>query len=293
MRTDVICALSLFFLRVAALTTDAAGLVRSPWEPGKSACFSEPGAEPASVFPERAPLLWADYLIPAVYGRRVCEIGEREGDIILCLAPHVVKAFVVEMEETSCHKFAQHNTANRVELICRRVTKENGKEILPDADVYIWWMEPNYNMELIDLVHNVARQRNRTVTVFFGFDGSSNLDDMPRVAPVLTRLKSREFGHTGSITRLFFDESHGEGLHGDPPPKKADPKGIVADGQHGRKPWLASYKHPYYGRYGHFGIFHVVSAVLGSQPRHRWHALHGRNGTHGRRKRVMVRGHHP
>ena len=88
---------------------------------------------------------------------------------------------------------------------------------------------------------------------------------MRHVAPTLERLKSREFSNSGNVTRLFFDESDNEGLYGDVPLDGVNATGVSGDGIRGRKPWTASYKTPYFGRFGHWGILHVVSVTVGVQ----------------------------
>ena len=246
-------------------TTTATTDGQSPWEVGKSSCPGYQGFKPRSVFPERGPLVFADFLIPAVKGKAVAEIGEREGDLILCLARHANSSYVIEMEQSSCDSVRKADPEGRIAITCKMVTKRNGEMLLPDADVYFWWNEPTNNMMLLEMVDFVQRKRNRTSTVYFAFDGSSSLGDLEHIAPTLERLKSREFSHSGHVTRLFFDESDNEGLYGDGPPDGVDPNGVAGDGVRGRKPWTASYKTPYFGRYGHWGILHVVSVTVGVQ----------------------------
>ena len=242
---------------------DDESVARAPWQVGAASCIGMAGFKAASVFPERAPLVWVDFLIPAVRGKVVVQIGEREGDISLCLANYARKVFAIEMEQASCDSLRAHDPHQRVELMCKKLTPQNGNELLPDADVFLWWNEPGVNMRLVEIIHAVMKHRGRTATVFFAYDGSSNLEDLPHVAPTIKRLKSKEFGYSANVTRLFFDEQQGEGIDGDPPPDGANPKGVTADGVSGRKPWTASYTTPYFGRYGHWGIFHVVSVTVG------------------------------
>ena len=54
------------------LTTATA---RAPWEPGQSVCPKLPGFEARDVYPTRAPLLLADFLIPEVHNLAlICKV---------------------------------------------------------------------------------------------------------------------------------------------------------------------------------------------------------------------------
>ena len=213
--------------------------------------------------------------MPAVRGKVVAEIGEREGDLILCLARQAKSSYLIEMEQSSCNSVRKADPEGRVVVTCKKVTKENGEKLLPDADVYFWWNEPTNNLGILEMVDFVQQKRNRTSTAYFAFDGSSNLNDMPHVGPTLEQLKSSKYRHSGHVTRLFFDESDNEGLYGDAPPDGVDPAGIFGDGVSGRKPWTASYKTPYFGRYGHWGIMHVLSVIVGAHLRSHAQGAHG------------------
>lgn len=87
---------------------------------GKSSCPGYQGFKPRSVFPERGPLVFADFLIPVVKGKVVVEIGEREGDLILCLARHAKSSHVIEMEQSSCDSLRKADPEGRVAVTCAK-----------------------------------------------------------------------------------------------------------------------------------------------------------------------------
>ena len=144
------------------MTTTTTTDEQSPWEVGKSSCPGYQGFKPRSVFPERGPLVFADFLIPVVKRKVVVEIGEREGDLILCLARHAKSSHVIEMEQSSCDSLRKADPEGRVAVTCQKVTKANGEKLLPDAEVYFWWNEPTNNMAILEMVDFVQRKRNRT-----------------------------------------------------------------------------------------------------------------------------------
>ena len=65
-----------------SLASAGTGTVRGEERWLASACNALPGWRAVDRYPERSPLAIADFLLPRVAGKRLCEIGTRNGDIM-------------------------------------------------------------------------------------------------------------------------------------------------------------------------------------------------------------------
>ncbi len=240
-------------MRSLLLTAAFAHLARAQvaWEPGQSICPHLPGFRAADVYPTRGPLLMADFLIARVRGRDFVEIGSRNGDLSACLAQFARKTTIVESERHYCRALAARNLT----VMCERVTARNAEALLPAADVYFWWMFPSMNLELVRLVHATLRARGKRALVVFPIDSEGMVPgqgrDIGQIGPQLMALRSAEYGYSGAVHRIFFDETvdDRQALDGEP---------VAAEGN------TASYMRPFYGRYGRWGVLLVLSATVGA-----------------------------
>ena len=99
------------------------------------------------VSPVRSPQAVHSFLANRFVGKRIVEIGTRNGDGMACLARNAKEAVAVEMDEPYCDKLRtrsqemQREGAGGFRVVCsdyRAVTT------LPDADVFTWWeQEPH------------------------------------------------------------------------------------------------------------------------------------------------------
>ena len=198
-------------------------------------------------------------------GRKYAEIGTQSGDLCKCLAHYAARVTAVERMRPVC----RHLSARGIEVTCENLKPESlvaaaakKRTLLPLADVYYWWMHPGDNKYILGMVAQQLEQRGLSATVFFGMDPHS---DHPRhFALQLEMLRSRggyrNIG-TARLSRLFFDETEGDGLYPD---------------QNRSLESQATYTTPYNGRPGKWGVFHVFSVELGPRPaaarRNRWAA---------------------
>ena len=102
-----------------------------------SRCSTQPGYHgTANKFPIRSPLLVADYLISKMAGKTYVEIGTRDGDIFDCVAPHAKQAISIEMDPAYCRSLRQRGHT----VVCGQLNASSAANILPNADVYFWWI---------------------------------------------------------------------------------------------------------------------------------------------------------
>ena len=219
------------------------------WSPASSICERIPGFRAREAYPSRGPLLVADFLVPQVTGKTFVEIGSRNGDLSACVAHFARSVVVVEAEKQYCANLRERN----ISVLCNRVTAERA-DLLPTAQVFFWWMFPVQNLEFVRMVHTELMRRNRTATVYFAIDTMGIVPGFPNditfVHKQLEALRSARFGHSGTVERVFFDETVDErqALKGAP---------AAAEGN------VASYAKQFYGRYGRWGVIHMLSARVG------------------------------
>ena len=134
--------------------------------------------------------------------------------------------------------------------MCEKLDRTNADRLLPVADVYYWWIGPTENFELARIVDETLRARGHSARVFFPFDheGISGLD---RAGEQLNALRGPRFGCTGTVQRLFFDETQ-----------------LVRQRFRGgldcpsiQRP--IDYGDPFVGRHGFYGIFSMLSFEAG------------------------------
>ena len=223
---------------------------RAPFAVAQSMCRAA-NFTPLDIYPIRSPLVVADLLLPHVRNKVYVEIGTQQGDLLKCLSYYAARVMAVERDPATCRRLRRRGIEValcddlRLETI-ERARAEN-RSIVPIADVYYWWLHPGDNKNMLSHLSHALERANKSASVFFGMD--PHLDDMRHVASQLERLK-RPGGYrrpgTGNVSRLFFDESDGEGYLQNP-----------------KLPREATYTTPFNGRPGRWGVFHVLSVGLG------------------------------
>lgn len=220
--------------------------LRPPWAPGVSICSTLRGWHAFDTYPTRSPLVLYDYLSTLVENKTYVEIGTQSGDGVACISHFAARAVAVERSRAHCSRLERRAAHHKFEVVCRELVKDNVGEFLPSADVYYWWMESGMNHVFLDWIHATLKQRGRRARIFFSIDSHMAVD-MPSLAPMLRRLKGPEFGYSGNVTRLFFDEADGEGL---------------SDPGNGKGP-IATYERLFVHRPGQWGVINLLSADVG------------------------------
>ena len=220
------------------------GTTRPPYAIGPSiACAN---FDPIDVYPIRSPLIVADFLLPYVRNRTFVEIGTQSGDISACLRAHAKRVIAVERYRRTCKKLM----ARGIEVVCEEVKAETVKAALaknrtlvPMADVYYWWLHPGDNKGVLTQVTSALEREKRSATIFFGMD--PHTDPFKQFSNHVELLRSRggyRVKGSANMTRLFFDETVGDGLY----PNSSENLGLQA-----------TYTTPLSNRPGRWGVFHV------------------------------------
>ena len=204
--------------------------------PGESACGSLAGWKAEDEFPIRSPLEVYDFLSRVVAGKIFVEIGTRNGDGVSCMAHFAQKVIAIEQNTEYCLRLKERSRNGRpFRIHCKTLNK--GDTDLPTADVYYWWMQAHMNTFILEAIHETLKQRGKHAHVYFAIDPSM-INDSPTTEPMLKRLKGPEFGHSGNVSRVFFDETN------------AGPTIFE--------------KNKLYGRTGKWGMLVVLSATVGA-----------------------------
>lgn len=200
---------------------------RQTWEPAPSMCLDLPGFTAVDQYPIRSPLNVADFLSTRVKGKKLCEIGTRNGDIMACLSHFTSKATAIELDPVYCKKLRERG----LEIFCKPVETVSPQE-LEHCEVYFWWpMDArSQNEAWLRQLLQMHNQNGKNATAYVAHD--THYDHDMHMLPKLAQL------YNGKINRVFFDE--GGGLRGSP-----------------------SYTNPFYGRPGRWGVFHVAEFELG------------------------------
>lgn len=94
--------------------------------------------------PGRTPLVVAEALKDILKGKVVCDIGCREGDILLAFLDYAKAGIGVESNENSA-KIAQSKGLNVIIGDIRDIP-------LPEADIYYIWIQKPINQVIFDLI---------------------------------------------------------------------------------------------------------------------------------------------
>lgn len=164
------------------------------------------------------------------------------GDLISCLTHMAAWATSVEENPEYCAMLRQRG----VDVVCEGLNRENAHRVLPTADVYYLWIGPEINFEIAKVVDDTLRDRGARARVFWPFDqeGSGGLRHLPAQ---LAALKSEGYGCSGTVQRVFFDETAWVEARQDE---------CLGSGH-------VSYDKEFAGRHGHWGIFHMLSFEAG------------------------------
>ena len=136
-----------------SLASVGTGLVSGESRWLASACSALPGWRAVEKYPERSPLTIADFLSPRVKGKRLCEIGTRNGDIMSCLMHMRARpsnATAIEMDGRYCRKLRNRG----LNIICSKVEQVPRESLTSACDVYFWWpMLAQQSQGWLDIVH--------------------------------------------------------------------------------------------------------------------------------------------
>eukprot|EP00965_Chrysotila_dentata_P119474 3950086-Pleurochrysis_carterae.AAC.1 len=200
-----------------------------------------------NTYPMRSPLVVADFLISRSLCGRVVEVGSRFGDIMSCVKPFASQVISIEVKPSYCTALRERG----IDVLCEALSEANAKRLLPDAEIYFFWLDPNEisNMRFVKLIHNELVSRNQSAQVIFLVDESV---DQGEVGKQMTALERAGFSFGGKAHRLFFDETVDEtqAITGRP---------LADGGNH------ASYKRPWAGRSGRWGVMTALVVDVGSQ----------------------------
>ena len=217
-----------------SLASAGTGTVRGEERWLARACNALPGWRAVDRYPERSPLAIADFLLPQVAGKRMCEIGTRNGDIMSCLMQMGARpsnATAIEMDGRYCRKLRKRG----LNVICSKVENVARESLTAACDVYFWWpMVASQSSTWLSLVH-AAHEADNPAEVYVAHD-THNANDIQQMPHLFHRYNG------SSVHRVFFDE--GGKLHGP-----------------------ASYTLTYWGRPGRWGVFHVVRFEVPARPR--------------------------
>jgi len=228
---------------------------RPPYAVAPSICqTATPGFDVMDGYPIRSPLVIADFLLPAVRDKSYTEIGTQAGDIAKCLSFYAARVSAVERMRANCRKLRSRG----IDVVCKDVASARNESELPISDVYYWWMLPGDNKVMLGHVACELMRVQRSATVYFGMD--THLDQPQKIVETMEALRGCGSWHscgsyrrrsTSKLTRLFFDESFGDGIY----PNRSQPL-----------EFQATYSTPYNGRPGKWGTFHMFSVELGPGP---------------------------
>lgn len=204
------------------------------YTPSPSACLTQPGFTMIDKYPIRSPLAVADFLAPRVAGKRFCEIGTRNGDIMACLKPHALEVTAIELDQVYCRKLR----ARGFSVLCQPFETVD-KRVLAKCDLYFWWpMDAQAQNEVWLrrlLTAHASFGANATVYVAHDTHFKNDMVFLPKLAK---HYKAK------SIDRIFFDEGGGR-----------DALNLVGE---------ASYSTPFFDRPGRWGVFHMARFELGA-----------------------------
>lgn len=95
--------------------------------------------------PDRSPLAVAEALKTYTKGKVVCDIGCREGDMLVAFADHSYRQVGVESNER-----LSEITKNKGFFVKNMNARSNEK--LPTADVYYVWVRKDFNLDMVDKI---------------------------------------------------------------------------------------------------------------------------------------------
>jgi hypothetical protein len=237
------------FVLLCAWCRAVDGCQHCPWTVRQSACTKH--MQPYDIFPMRSPLVVADFLAERLRSSQAfAEIGTRDGDNIVCVSELAqVRTYAVEQSARRCQTLRERGG---VDVIEAQVNETSHLQVIPDADVFYFWMELKVNRDLVRWTHRALLARGRRAVLFAGYDWHYKSDRRHFAETV------QEFNQTFGgvhVHRLFFDER----------PDFADVTSTynVSYGPEigiGPNP---SYEKPFAGRPGQWGVFHLVEVPVG------------------------------
>eukprot|EP00746_Dinoflagellata_sp_MGD_P002347 gnl/MRDRNA2_/MRDRNA2_104556_c0_seq1.p1 gnl/MRDRNA2_/MRDRNA2_104556_c0~~gnl/MRDRNA2_/MRDRNA2_104556_c0_seq1.p1 ORF type:complete len:243 (+),score=37.03 gnl/MRDRNA2_/MRDRNA2_104556_c0_seq1:168-896(+) len=110
--------------------------------------------QPIDPSPIRSPQAVHTFLLPYLRNKEVVEVGTRNGDGMNCFARVTRSAIAIELDPTYCRLLQQRSTvlyaAMKVgyKVICNKFPK-----VAPDGDIYTWWQQEPYLMNIPMLQH--------------------------------------------------------------------------------------------------------------------------------------------
>ena len=247
-------------------SADAQGERRAPHQvAGSSGCLQLPGFAATDIYPMRSPLIVADYLAELARGRQYAEIGTRDGDIVACVRGlGAARAYAIEQSPRRWPALRQRG----LEVVGAQVNSTSFMDVLPDADVFFWWIIAEINLDLISWIHEAMKHRKRRATVVVGYDWNDAGDAKAMVKQYAKVARGSPYRNV-KLTRLFFDESNGRedffkgSGHVTWQVWRKAREHSAATGAPAPKTPLPVYSAPFAGRLGSWGVFHLVEAQVG------------------------------
>mgnify|MGYP001492305688 CR=1 FL=1 len=95
--------------------------------------------------PNRSPLAIVEALKPYIEGKVVCDVGCREGDMLVLFSKYAREVIGIEINVEQveiCH-------SKGLNVICGDMYKE-----IPKADVYYVWISKNINLSVLGTIRN-------------------------------------------------------------------------------------------------------------------------------------------
>jgi hypothetical protein len=206
----------------------------------RSGCLSLRGFSAVYKYPDRSPLLVADFIGHEAQARGggVCEIGTRHGDLTRCIKHFGYNITAIEMVEPYCKALR----AEGVSVLCQPIESISSEWLeAAQCRTYFWWaMNAATQNEkwLRHLVHEqTARGSNASVFIVHE-DSESDLSPLRMIYSIYGGVR---------IHRILFDEA-------DDQPWDANCSVTSNAGSYATACW---------GRRGPWGVFHLAQFDIG------------------------------
>ena len=174
--------------------------------------------DPIDSAPTRSPQVIHTALLEYFAGRKLVEIGTRNGDGMACFARVARKAVAVELDVPYCRKLEQRaaelqwGRGYTFNVICKDYRATDGL----DADYFLWWQQPPHliNEQVLHSLHALLKRgqiRQTAVAVMIfdpkGFGGDHR--DFRRYRPRAAWVKELKVDELGLCKRLYCSNTKG------------------------------------------------------------------------------------
>ena len=168
---------------------------------------------PRDLYPMRSPMIVADFLAELTAGGAFAEIGTRDGDIVKCVRELGARtAYAIEQ---SSRRWPALHSRGGLSVVEEHLNASNAERVIPNADVFYSWSQPEWYQNFAELTHKVLLARGRSAFFVMGYDWHEP-KDQPWFVNHNRWLRSEQAKSNGTrfrdvrIQRLHYEEEEEE-----------------------------------------------------------------------------------